>query len=58
MVLKAKIEAPYVEDKVDGVLPYESMDKGDHVDESGLMVINYQKEETKLLLHLISIEMT
>ena len=31
--VKAKIEAPYVEDKVDGVLPYESMDKGDHVDE-------------------------
>ena len=32
--VKAKIEAPYVEDKVDGVLPYESMDKGDHVDEA------------------------
>jgi gliding motility-associated protein GldM len=31
--VKAKIEAPYVEDKVDGILPYESMDKGDHVDE-------------------------
>ena len=32
--VKTKIEAPYVEDKVDGKLPYESMDKGDHVDEA------------------------
>jgi gliding motility-associated protein GldM len=32
--VKAKIEAPYVEAKEDGVLPYESMDKGDHVDEA------------------------
>ncbi len=31
--VKEQVEAPYVEDKVDGVLPYESMDKGDHVDE-------------------------
>jgi gliding motility-associated protein GldM len=32
--VKSQIEAPYVEDKVDGVLPFESMDKGDHVDEA------------------------
>jgi len=32
--VKAKIEAPYVDDKVEGVLPYESMDKGDHLDEA------------------------
>lgn len=31
--VKTLIESPYVEDKIDGVLPYESMDKGDHVDE-------------------------
>ncbi len=31
--VKTLIESPYVEDKVDGILPYESMDKGDHVDE-------------------------
>jgi len=31
--VKTLIESPYVEDKVEGVLPYESMDKGDHVDE-------------------------
>jgi gliding motility-associated protein GldM len=31
--VKAKMEAPYVEDKIDGVLPYESMDKGDHIDQ-------------------------
>jgi gliding motility-associated protein GldM len=32
--VKADIEAPYVDAKVDGVLPYESMDKGDHIDQA------------------------
>jgi len=41
---KAKIEAPYVEDKVDGVLPYESMDKGDHVDEAWFKGDNMTKD--------------
>ncbi|MGB1270334.1 MAG: gliding motility protein GldM, partial [Flavobacteriaceae bacterium] len=32
--IKTKIEAPYVEDKENGILPYESMDKGFHIDEA------------------------
>ncbi|NQY29135.1 MAG: gliding motility protein GldM [Flavobacteriaceae bacterium] len=32
--IKTKIKAPYMDDVVDGVLPYENMDKGDHLDEA------------------------
>ena len=32
--VKNDIKAPYLEKAVDGVLPYESMDKGDHMDEA------------------------
>jgi len=42
--VKTQIEAPYVEDKVDGVLPYESMDKGDHVDEAWFKGDNLTKK--------------
>jgi gliding motility-associated protein GldM len=42
--VKAEIEAPYLEDKIDGVLPYESMDKGDHVDESWFKGDNLTKK--------------
>ena len=42
--VKGQIEAPYVEDKVDGVLPYESMDKGDHVDEAWFKGDNMTKK--------------
>jgi len=43
---KAKIEAPYVEAKADngGVLPYESMDKGDRVDEAWFKGDNMTKD--------------
>lgn len=32
--VKTEIEKPYIDKKEDGVLPYEGMDKGDHIDEA------------------------
>jgi len=47
--VKATIEAPYVEDKVDGVLPFESMDKGDHVDQAWFNGDKLSKEGEKVV---------